>query len=296
GGSLSEALKKHSQVFNRFFVSMVEAGEESGSLDIVLQDLSAYLEHTVKLQRKVKAASTYPVFITGFFVTVVAGIVLFLIPKFKELFSSLGVELPMLTKVVMGISGFFVNYFYITALIGIGLGILFTTFYRTEKGRYQIESTLLVIPLFGILMTKVILTRFFQTLSTLLKNGVDIVASLEIAGRVVNNVPVEKIINDIKIRIMEGSSLASEMNKYPIFPKMSVRMAAIGERSGKIDEMLSRVSEYFNDEVDATVEGLSSIIEPFLIIILGVVVGFFIIAMYLPVFRMAMGMLGGGSI
>lgn len=295
GTSLSEALSKQSRVFNRFFISMVRAGEESGNLDIVLDDLAKYLENAIKLRAKLKAASMYPLFIGGFFFMIVAGLVLFLIPRFKKLFASLGTELPLPTKIVMNVSELVIKNLPWVILIFIVFSVLATMVYRNKFGRYQIDKLTLKIPVFGILITKTVLTRFFQTLATLLKSGVDVVASLEIASKVINNMPAERIVDNIRIKIMEGSNLADEMSNYPFFPRMTVRMIAVGEKSGKIDEMLTRIAGYYNDEVDASVEGFSSLIEPVLIVFLGVVVGLFIIAMYLPIFKMAMGMMDGGG-
>ncbi|MFC2048949.1 type II secretion system F family protein [Elusimicrobiota bacterium] len=296
GDSLSEAMKRHPRVFNRFFVSMVRAGEESGNLDLVLNDLSKYLENGIKLQRKMRSASMYPMFIGGFFFLVVIGLVLFLIPRFKTLFSSMGAELPLPTKIVMNISDVMVKNLPALVVIAVGIVLFFVAMYKNKVGRYYIDSFILRIPIAGILITKAVLTRFFSTLATLLKSGVDIVASLEIAGNVISNLPAERIVSNIRIKIMEGSSLAAEMGKHPLFPRMPVRMVSIGEKAGKIDEMLNRVAEYYTDEVDATVEGFSSLVEPVLIVFLGLVVGLFIIAMYLPIFKMALSMMEGGGL
>ncbi len=292
GSSLSEALKRHPAVFNRLFVSMIRAGEESGNLDIVLLDLSKYLEATVKLKRKIRAASTYPMFIVVFMFVVMAGLVLFLVPRFKALFLSLGAQLPLPTRIIMGISDMLIMNTPWAVLFLCIFSFAFYFIYKTRKGRIQVEKCMLAVPVMGMIITKVILTRFFQTLATLLKSGVDIVASLEIAGKVVDNLCAEDVIEDIRLRIMEGGTLSDEMGKHKIFPRITTRMTTIGEKSGKLDEMFGKISEYYDDEIDATVEGMSSLIEPVLILVLGVVVGIFVIALYLPVFKMAMGMVG----
>ncbi|MFH1416139.1 MAG: type II secretion system F family protein [Elusimicrobiota bacterium] len=294
GSSLSESLKRHPHVFNKVFTSMMLAGEESGNLDVVLLDLSGYLEATVKLRRRIKAASMYPGFVATFMLATVAGLVFFLVPRFKKLFASLGAELPLPTKIVMWFSDAAVRNIHWIILILAGLVFLVYSFYQTKVGRMRIDRFLLGIPIMGMIMTKVVFTRFFQTMATLLKSGVDIVASLEIAGKVVDNVYVEKLINNIRLKIMEGSTMSGEMNREAMFPRIAIRMTAIGEKSGKLDEMFMKISEYYNDEVDATVEGLSSILEPVLIVILGVVVGMFVLAMYLPIFKMAMAMVSQG--
>ncbi|MFW6134400.1 MAG: type II secretion system F family protein [Elusimicrobiota bacterium] len=293
GNSFSEALAKYPRVFSRLFVSMVSSGEESGNLAQVLGDLADYLENKQKLKRQVRSASMYPVFVACFFLLVVAGLVFWLIPRFKELYSSLGAELPLMTKVVVGISDFAIKNLPFFVLFGISVIIAFTMIYKTKPGRFVIDKYKLKIPIFGKIISKVTLARFFQTLATLLKSGVDIISSLDIASKVTNNVPVEKIIKNMRMKIMDGSSLASEMENHQFFPRMSVRMTSVGEKSGKVDEMLVKVAQYYTEEVDATMAGFASIIEPVMIIILGGFVGVFVIAMYLPIFRMAMAVSGG---
>jgi type IV pilus assembly protein PilC len=293
GSSFSDALRKHGKVFDRFFVSMIKSGEESGSLDLVMNDLAIYLEKGMKLRGRVKSASMYPAFVGVFFLAVVAGMVFFLIPKFKKLFLSIGTDLPLPTKMVMNVSEVAVRNAPVVILLMVGAVIFIVFALKTRSGRLIYDRVLLKIPIFGILITKVILARFFQTLATLLKSGVDIVASLEIAGRVVNSIPVEKMVENIRLRVMEGSSLAVEMVNYRFFPRMAVTMVSVGEKSGRVDELLTKISEFFTEEVDATVEGLSAIIEPIMIVFLGFIVGIFIVAMYLPVFKMASGMMGG---
>jgi type IV pilus assembly protein PilC len=294
GLAFSEALKKHPKVFNQIFVSLIRAGEEGGNLDRVLRDLAKYLEDSVKLKGKVKSASMYPLFVAVFMGLVVFGMVFFLVPKFKSLFMSLGAELPLPTKIIMFISETLISNVHWTILGVIGIIFSVSWAYKTTAGRYQIDKVILQLPIAGLLITKVILARYFQTLSTLLKSGVDVVTSLEIAGKVLNNRSAEKVIDKIRVGIIEGANLSEEMEKHTIFPKMTVRMTAIGEKSGRIDNMLEKISEYYSDEVDATVEGLSSIIEPLLIVLLGGVVGIFVLSMYLPVFKMSMAMMGNG--
>lgn len=294
GSALSESLNRHPNIFNQLFVSMMRAGEESGNLDVVLMDLAKYLESMVALKRKIKSASMYPIFILSFMGLVTAGLVLFLVPKFKNLFLSLGADLPLPTQIVMMCSDLAIrNIHWLVLIVGGALFFLYSI-YHTRLGRLKIDTVVLAIPIIGLIVSKVILTRFFQTLATLIKSGVDIVASLEIASKVVNNLFAEQVINNIRFRIMEGSTLSDEMSKYFFFPKISVRMTSIGEKSGKMDEMFVKIAEYYNDEIDATVEGLSSLIEPVLIVALGLIIGVFVVSMYLPVFKMAMALVGQG--
>ena len=293
GYTLSDSLKKHPKVFTRVLTSMVAVGEKAGKLGKVLDDLATYMENSVKLKRKIKSASVYPIFVFSFFTIVFLILVLVIIPKFEEMFRSFGAELPLPTKIVMGVSNFFISHILIIILF---VGILFVAFMfikKTALGRRYLDSFKLNVPIFGKIYTKVIFARFFQTLSTLIKSGVEIVASLEIATNVLDNVIVEGYLLNIKNNLITGSVISHEMAAYPIFPKMIVRMTAVGEKSGQLDEMFSKVSDYYSDEVDAAVVGLASIVEPILIVMLGFIVGVAVIALYLPIFNLALAMMQG---
>ncbi|MGM0568153.1 MAG: type II secretion system F family protein, partial [Elusimicrobiota bacterium] len=294
GSSLSEGFSRHKSTFSSVFVYMIGAGEESGNLANVLKDLSNYLEKNVKLKGQMRSASMYPLFIFGFFLLIIVGLVFFLIPQFKNLFESLGADLPVPTQIVMSISEFMVGnaLFFIAGIIFFALGISF--FYKTDKGKYFVDSFKLKFPIFGELVLKVILARFFQTLATLLNSGVDVVASLDIASKVSYNSRIERIVEKVKLGVVEGGSLSSELRKSGLFPRLTVSMTAVGEKSGSIGEMLNKISDYYTDEVDSAVEGFSSLIEPVMIISLGVVVGLFVVTMYLPIFRMAAAVMAGG--
>lgn len=295
GSTMSDALKKHQKVFGKIFIAMISAGEKSGKLGKVLSDLAIYLESSIKLRRKVKAASAYPIFVGGFFILALGALVLFVIPRFKAIFISFGAELPLPTRIIMGISETAIKNIHWIILLLIGTITGTTMSYRTTPGRMFFDNLKLRMPIFGEIMTKVVFARFFQTLSTLLQSGIDIVASLEIAGKVTNNLPVERMIGTIRSRVIEGSTISGEMEKFSLFPRMVVRMTAIGEKSGKLDEMFVKLSEYYNDEIDAAVSIMSSIIEPLLIILLGLVVGIAVVAMYLPMFKMALAVMGKGA-
>ncbi len=292
GSTLSDAMKRHDKVFGRVFVSMIEAGEKSGKLGKVLQDLASYTENSVKLQRKMKAASVYPAFIVCFLIATMMVLVLFIIPRFESMFASFGAELPLPTKIVMGFSRAVINniMLIILAVAGAVTGVVMS--YKTPAGRMIIDRFVLSIPIFGPIVKKVVFARFFQTFGTLLRSGVDIVASLEIAARVTNSLPVQRVIETIRTKVIEGSSLSAEMEKHGIFPRMVVRMTAVGEKSGQIDEMCEKMSDYYSDEVDTAVAAMSSIIEPLLIVLLGIVVGVAVVAMYLPIFKLAGAMMG----
>jgi type IV pilus assembly protein PilC len=287
GSTFSDALRKHQKIFGKVFIALVTVGEKSGKLGKVLLDLSDYQENAVKLKRKVKAASAYPLFIAGFFFLALAGLVLFLIPRFKAMFTSFGADLPLPTKIVMAFSDACLHNFPVLLLLAIGGIVGVTMFYRTPSGRFAIDRVELNMPIFGELITKVVFARFFQTLSTLIKSGTDIVASLDIAAKTTNNLVVEKMVDQIRSKVVEGSTMSEEMAKNPLFPRMVVRMTAIGEKSGKLDELFDKLSDYYGDEVDAAVAMMSSLIEPVLIVSLGLVVGIFVVVMYLPIFRLA---------
>ncbi|HLD30268.1 MAG TPA: type II secretion system F family protein [bacterium] len=293
GGSFSSALRKYPKIFSKIVVAMVAAGEESGQLAMVLKNLASYLEESVKLRNKVRAASAYPFFVGIFFFVALSGIVLIIVPKFKELFASFGAELPLPTRIVTGLSeAMLKNMHWVLFLIaGIITGI--SMIYKTRPGRYKIDNLKFRLPVIGVIIMKVTLARFFQTLAILFKSGVEIVTSLDIASKVLDHYPMELVVEQMKIKLLEGSSLMEEMGKYPVFPKLAVRMVSVGEKTGKIDEMLEVVADYYKDEVDTVVAQLSSIIEPVLIIMLGFIVAIVVIALYLPIFRMAMTMMSG---
>lgn len=290
GNTLSDSMKKYENTFGRVFIALVTAGERSGNLGKILKNLADYLENSVKLKRKVKAASSYPLFVLGFFACALAVMVFFLIPKFKDMFSSFGADLPLPTKIVMGISTTAINNLplvLITLVVSV-TGLIM--FHRTSGGRAFFDTTLLQLPIFGEIFKKVVFARFFQTLATLIRSGNDVVSSLEIAAKAADNVFIEGKITKVKNRVVEGGTISEEMEKLRVFPKMVCRMTAVGEKSGQLDEMFDKLSDYYSDEVDAVVDALSSIIEPVLIVGIGGIVGGVVIAMYLPIFKMGMAM------
>lgn len=294
GIPLSESMKKHKE-FSKTLTSMVEVGEKSGKLAKVLSDLADYLEGNVKLIRKVKSASTYPLVIGCFFIVVLLVLVLGIIPQFEELFLSFGADLPGPTKLLMNVSNFMINNIVFILLGVVAFVIGFKAFKKNPTGKMIHDKTLFKIPIFGEIYLKIVLARFFQTLSTLVKSGVDIISSLEISINVVDNVYIEKILWEVRGRVLEGNPLGEEMSKLAIFPKMVTRMTAVGEKSGQLDAMFDKITDYFNDEVDAVVASLSSIIEPVLIVGLGFIVGIAVTAMYLPIFNLASAMMEGSA-
>lgn len=290
GSTLSDSMKKYQSTFGRVFVALIAAGERSGKLGRILQDLAKYLEASVKLKRKVQSASSYPLFVAGFFTLALAGIVLFLIPRFKVMFASFGAELPLPTQIVMAISTIALKNLPIV-VVGSGLlAVAATMAYKTESGRMIFDTMLLKVPIFGKIMMRVVYARFFQTLATLIRSGNDVVSSLEIAAKVADNVYIESKITLVKNKVVEGSTISDEMERIKVFPRMVSRMTAVGEKTGQLDEMFEKLSDYYNDEVEAAVNSMSSIIEPVLIVGLGGIVGVVVVALYLPIFKMGMAM------
>ena len=290
GLPLSQSLSKYRKIFDNTFISMIAVGERSGQLGEVLLDLATYIENSVKLKRKIKSAASYPVFVGSFFVVVFLGIVLVLIPKFEDMFKSFGAQLPAPTQLVIDVSHFFIDRALYIIGIGIIIFIAFKIWTKTRAGLIAWHKFFFKIPIFGPIYTKMVFARYFQTLSTLVRSGVDIVASIQISASTVNNVYIKDILENIRSSVISGQTFSSNMEKYAVFPRMVIRMTSVGEKTGQMDEMFLKVTDYYNDEVDATVAGLSSIIEPVLIVGLGIMIGVLVIALYLPIFSMARAM------
>ena len=287
GSHFSQALSKYPKVFGPLYVSLVVAGEESGNLVEVLKDLSSELEDQLSMLRKVRQAVSYPMVILVFFIAVVSFVFLYLIPKFQGIFESFGVELPFFTRVILNISRFSLKFFPFLLLAVIILAIFLTWYKNTSDGRRRIDSIKLKLPVFGDIFLKVGLARFSRSLSTLLQGGVSIITALDIVAKTAGNTILQQYIEKIRAGVIKGELFGSEMRKYRIFPNMMVRMVVVGEETGKTDDMLNRVSKFFRDEVDVTLNILSSILEPILIIGLGVIVGTVVLAIYLPIFKLA---------
>lgn len=295
GSTLSDAMKRHQKIFGQLFVSMVAVGEKTGKLGTVLEEMAAYLEKAVALKRKVKSAAAYPAFIAVFFSCAVAGIVFFLVPKFKAMFSSFGAELPLPTKIAFAFSDWCVAHLPLIAVITIGVVVASVMVYKSKPGRFLIDTWQLRLPIFGTIVSKVIFARFFQTMSTMIRSGVDMLVSLEISAQVMGNGYMAKVIDTVRMRVVEGSTLSAAFEQHSVFPRIAVRMTAVGEKSGRLDDMFVKLAGYYNDEVDSVVAGLSALIEPLLIVIMGGLVGVLVLVMYLPIFRLAGAMMGGAQ-
>lgn len=286
GKSLSDAFAMHPAIFSQFYVNMVKAGESSGALDDILDRIAAYLEKTNSLQRKVKSSLVYPivVVIMAFLITLL--LLVKVIPTFKGIFAMLGGTLPMPTRVLIMVSDI-VRAFFIYVFIGIGLaGFAVKRYVMTQKGRYNRDKLLLKMPVFGQLFRKVAIAKFARTLSTLVKSGVPILVSLSIVSKTSGNTVIEKAVENVRIGIKEGENIAEPLAKSGVFPPMVVRMISVGEKTGELEKMLTKIADFYEDQVEASVSALTSLIEPLIIAFLGIVIGGIVIAMFLPVFKL----------
>jgi len=287
GSTLAEALKKFPKEFDDLFVNMIAAGEAGGILDTILRRLSAYMEKAARLKSKVKGAMTYPIVTLIIAGVVLAVILIFVIPVFEDMFADMGGQLPAFTQMVVKASNFAKkNVIYI--VIGLILFIFaFKKFHSTEKGRAFIDKNLLRLPVFGDLIRKVAVSKFTRTMSTMLSSGVAILEALEIVAKTAGNKTIEKAIYSVRSDIAEGRTMADPLIESGVFPSMVCQMIAVGESTGALDAMLEKIAIFYDEEVDQAVENLTALIEPFMLVFLGVTIGGLVIAMYLPVFKMA---------
>ncbi len=287
GATLAEALKKYPKHFDDLFVNMIAAGEAGGILDTILQRLSAYMEKAAKLKAKVKGAMTYPIITIIIAVIVVAVIMVFVIPVFQNMFNDMGGSLPAPTLVVVAMSDFVRhNIAYIIGAIIIFV-FAYKRFYKTVKGRAILDDLFLKLPMFGILLRKVAVAKFTRTMGTMLSSGVSILDALDIVAKTSGNVTVEKAIYSVKTGISEGQTMSVPLSESGVFPSMVCQMISVGESTGALDAMLTKIADFYDEEVDQAVENLTAMIEPFMLVFLGVVIGGLVIAMYLPIFTMA---------
>ena len=286
GSSLSNAFSKHSNVFDPLFINMVKAGETGGMLSAILDRVASYMEKTLKLQRKVKSAMVYPIVVICMAMIITLVLLIKVVPTFSAIFESLGGELPGPTKILIQVSNSLRTGFlwYVGAIILIG--IFFNFYHRTESGRLNIDKLKLKMPIFGELIRKVSISRFSRTLATLTQSGVPILASLDIVGKTCGNRVLEIAVNNVKNNVREGENIATPLVKSGVFPAMVTRMIAVGEKTGEMEKMLSKVADFYDDQVDAAVTGLTSMIEPLIIGFLGIVVGGIVIALFLPIIKM----------
>jgi len=287
GSTFAGALKKHPATFNELYTNLVVAGEEGGILDTILTRLASYIEKAEALKKKVKSALVYPATIVTVAVAVVIILMLFVIPTFETMFQSAGQSLPLPTQIVLGMSRMIKKYivFFVPAFIL--LFILFKRYYKTESGRALVDRLLLRLPIFGPLLRKIAVARFSRTLGTLVSSGVPILDGLTIVSRTSGNRAIETAIMNARASIREGETIAEPLSRSGHFPPMVIQMISVGESTGALDAMLSKIAEFYEDEVDVAVGNLTSLLEPLLMMFLGVVIGGVVIAMYLPIFNMA---------
>jgi type IV pilus assembly protein PilC len=287
GATYADALKKHPRVFTELYVNMVAAGEAGGILDTILNRLAAYIEKAMKLKKKVKGAMVYPAVVSTIAVAVIAVIMIFVVPTFTQMFASLGGTLPLPTRMVVGLSHFIAGP---GGIITLGLAVAFVIaivqIRRTEKGKHAIDKILLKLPIFGNLLNKVAVAKFTRTLGTLVSSGVPILDGLEITAKTSGNKVIEYAIMDVRRGVVGGKTLAEPITKAKVFPPMVTHMIAVGESTGALDAMLSKIADFYDDEVDAVASNLTAMMEPILMVFLGGSVGFIVIAMYLPIFRL----------
>ena len=287
GQTLAEALKKYPKQFDDLFVNMVAAGEAGGILDTILRRLSSYMEKAAKLKAQVKGAMTYPTVTLVIAIIVVAVILVFVIPVFEEMFADFGGELPVPTQIVVGTSEF-VKSKILYILLGLVLFIIaFKKYYGTQKGREVVDAIMLKLPVFGILLRKVAVAKFTRTMGTMLGSGVAILEALDIVAKTAGNKTVEKAVYNVRSGIAEGRTMADPLAESGVFPSMVCQMIAVGESTGALDAMLEKIADFYDEEVDQAVDNLTSLIEPFMLVFLGTVIGGLVVSMYLPIFKMA---------
>jgi type IV pilus assembly protein PilC len=286
GNTLADALRNHPKVFSDLFVNMVAAGEVGGILDVILLRLATFLEKADALNRKIKGAMVYPAVITLVAIGAVATLLIFVIPTFQQMFESAGVALPGPTQFVIGLSAFLQSY-WLYMLVGMGLAVFaIRSVYKTDNGRLTIDRLLLRAPIFGNLLRKTAVARFTRTLGTLVSSGVSILEGLEITARTAGNRVIHDAVMESRASIAGGETIAEPLKRSGVFPPMVVQMINVGEQTGGLDEMLTKIADFYDDEVDQAVEALLSAMEPVMIVFLGGIVGGMIVAMYLPIFDM----------
>jgi type IV pilus assembly protein PilC len=286
GSTLADAFKKHPKVFDDLYVHMVAAGEVGGILDSILGRLSVYLEKANKLKRKIKGAMVYPVSIVAVAVVVTAVLLIYVIPVFADLFSSFGQALPGPTQFVINLSNFTVRNIHWMVIGMVALGIGFRLFCRTVRGRTLVDRLYLKVPIFGDLVCKAAVARFSRTLGTLISSGVSIIDALMVTAKTAGNKIVENTLLETRSRVMEGLTIAEPIFESRIFPPMVGSMVQVGETTGALDHMLGKIADFYEEEVDNAVANLTALMEPIVMVVLGVIMGGLIISMYLPIFRM----------
>ena len=293
GETFADALRRHPKIFDNLYSNMVEAGEVGGILDTIFKRLAAYMEKAMALKGKVKSAMVYPAAIVSIAVIVIVFLMIFVIPTFATMFEGAGAALPLPTQIVMAASFYTKRYIVHTIVLGVVVGFLFKRFYATEKGKLVVDNIMLKVPVFGPLIQKVAVAKFTRTMGTLIASGVPILQGLDVTARTAGNKVIEKAVLSVIDDVQKGENIAETLEKKKVFPTMVVQMIGVGEAAGALDSMLNKIADFYDEEVDTAVEGLTSLLEPALMAFLGVVVGFIVVAMYLPIFKLAT-LAGGG--
>ena len=290
GSTFSDALKRHPKIFDDLYVNMVHAGEVGGLLDTILGRLSKYIEKAMKLKGQIKSAMVYPSAILGIAGIVIAVLMIWVIPVFEKMFKDMSngkMELPGPTQLVITMSNFAQSSWYIILAAIMGLVFVFKKYYATPSGRYQIDKTVLILPVFGDLVRKASVAKFSRTLGTLITSGVPLLEALTICAKTAGNKVLEEALMNAKVSISGGKTISEPLAKSEVFPKMVTHMIAVGESTGALDSMLGKIADFYEDEVDQAVASLTALLEPIMMVFLGVVIGFIVVAMYLPIFTMA---------
>ncbi|MFH0724760.1 MAG: type II secretion system F family protein [Pseudomonadota bacterium] len=287
GSTLAEALQKFPKDFDELFVNMIAAGEAGGILDIILRRLAAYMEKIAKLKARVKGAMVYPTVTLAIAAIVLTIILVFVIPVFQSMFADFGGELPGPTQIVINLSEFVKGNIFYIVIAGVLFIFAYKRFYRTRKGRIFVDKAVLKFPVVGILIRKVAVAKFSRTMGTMLTSGVSILDALDIVAKTAGNKTIESAVYNVRAAISEGRTMADPLAESGVFPSMVCQMIAVGESTGALDAMLNKIADFYDEEVDQAVENLTALIEPFMLVFLGVTIGGLVISMYLPIFKMA---------
>jgi len=286
GQSLSDALGKHPRVFTPLYVNMIRAAEAGGILDLILNRLAGYLEKEMEVMGKIKSAMVYPIIVLLFALGMTMILVFFILPKFKQIFDDIGVDLPLSTAILLNSSHYARVYWYVPLAVLVGAIIAYRAYTRTAGGRYQVDALKLRLPIFGDLLRKMSISRFARTFSTLVSSGIATPTALDIVSATSGNAVIERTVQTAKENVMRGDKLSSPLMLSGVFPDMVTQMIAVGEETGKLDEMLLKVSDFYDQEVDQVIQGLTSVIEPLLIVGLGLLVGFVAVSVITPIYNL----------
>lgn len=286
GSTFSKALEKHPKVFNNLFCSLVKAGEIGGILDTILERLADYLESSEALKAKVKGAMTYPIVVFAIAGLVVVALVMFVLPQFKEIFEGMNIELPLATTVLLRFSDFMTSWWFIVLPAIFLVPLLIVNFFKTKTGSRIFDTYILKVPNLGMMMKKVAVAKFTRTLGTLISSGVPILQALEVTSQTAGNCVIAEAVDKTRISIREGESIAEPLKQSGVFPPMVVQMIAVGEETGELDKMLTKIADFYDTEVDTAVKGLTSVIEPLVIVVLGIVIGGIVMAVFMPMLKL----------